>query len=714
MEPCLELEPGQIVSVVAAEQLQERSLPVWYAAEQTGEAAAVAAMSASRETSVVRSLAAGAAAGCVVDVALFPLDSLKTRLQSKECMVSGKNLRNIYSGLPVVMFGNAIGSAVFFATYEYSKACLKPTSDCNSWRSVLADSASAAAGEMVACTFRTPTEILKQRMQALQVGTFMEGVRSVRRHDLLVGFRATASRDLVFSSLQYPAYEYLKRKVVRLKYRNDSSCWHLSALESALCGSLTSSITAVATTPLDVVKTRVMLDRTDPSSGGGSRGVLPQIALLYQEEGLPGFFRGATCRGLWMGLGGMLFLGSYEKAKTFLHGDGPSRENFIGRYMWNATSPSKMHAQTSQKKAETPEMHYRRCWYTQPSSGGSPDAPTVGRGGEDPRWQQELMRQAAERNTSPVRGDALAESGKRSRDAAHNGGTAAAGTATAAATAAASTAAAPAAGLSDGNFRDFIGVELLSGGIAGCAVDTVLHPIDSMKTRLQSPFGFWEAGGFRNLWRGVSASLLPGIPASAVFWAFYAPLKMQLTAATGSNTQAEVLAGPVSEMASLTVRVPSEVVKQRMQAGLHKGSLSSLAKNIYGREGLAGFYVGFTATCCRSVPFAFIQFPVYEELKRRMDARFGSINSWWTGGASGAMAGGIAAVVTTPLDVIKTRVILASPETRKSFTETLRMVSSQVGFGGLFAGAVPRGVQLSLGGMVYLGVYNAVADHLRK
>ena len=38
--------------------------------------------------------------------------------------------------------------------------------------------------------------------------------------------------------------------------------------------------------------------------------------LVYSERGFRGFFAGCTCRAAWMGLGGFIFLGSFELAKT--------------------------------------------------------------------------------------------------------------------------------------------------------------------------------------------------------------------------------------------------------------------------------------------------------------------------------------------------------------------------------------------------------------
>ena len=44
---------------------------------------------------------------------------------------------------------------------------------------------------------------------------------------------------------------------------------------------------------------------------------------------------------------------------------------------------------------------------------------------------------------------------------------------------------------------------LMSGGLAGIAVDICLFPLDTLKTRLQSAQGFTAAGGFKNIYRGI-------------------------------------------------------------------------------------------------------------------------------------------------------------------------------------------------------------------
>ena len=44
---------------------------------------------------------------------------------------------------------------------------------------------------------------------------------------------------------------------------------------------------------------------------------------------------------------------------------------------------------------------------------------------------------------------------------------------------------------------------LISGGVAGTAVDVALFPLDTIKTRLQSSQGFLKAGGFRGVYAGL-------------------------------------------------------------------------------------------------------------------------------------------------------------------------------------------------------------------
>ena len=54
--------------------------------------------------------------------------------------------------------------------------------------------------------------------------------------------------------------------------------------------------------------------------------------------------------------------------------------------------------------------------------------------------------------------------------------------------------------MSDEEQRDVpFTLALIAGGCAGTAVDVALYPLDTLRTRLQSPDGFWKAGGFSRI-----------------------------------------------------------------------------------------------------------------------------------------------------------------------------------------------------------------------
>ncbi|RLN23035.1 protein MITOFERRINLIKE 1, chloroplastic [Panicum miliaceum] len=237
---------------------------------------------------------AGAAAGAFTYAALLPIDAVKTRLQaaaapsSTAWQVFLDILRTdgplgLYRGLSAVILGSASSSAVYFGTCELAKSLLRPHLP-----PFLVPPLAGASGNISSSAIMVPKELITQRLQSGAVtGRSWQVLLHIIQNDgffgLYAGYAATLLRNLPAGVLSYSSFEYLK--AFTLKSRDKES---LTPGESVLCGALAGAISAALTTPLDVVKTRLMT-RVGTQ---GSRTVLGTMREVVAEEGLMGLSRG--------------------------------------------------------------------------------------------------------------------------------------------------------------------------------------------------------------------------------------------------------------------------------------------------------------------------------------------------------------------------------------------------------------------------------------
>eukprot|EP00903_Cladosiphon_okamuranus_P007738 g7497.t1 len=252
---------------------------------------------------------------------------------------------------------------------------------------------------------------------------------------------------------------------------------------------------------------------------------------------------------------------------------------------------------------------------------------------------------------------------------------------------------------------------LMAGGLAGTAVDVALYPLDTIKTRLQSPEGFIKAGGLRGVYNGLSAAAVGSAPGAALFFSSYEGAKH---AFDPESPFSHMAAASVAETIACLVRVPTENVKQKMQAGLH-GAASETVNAILKTGGVTGFYTGYLTTVVREIPFSFIQFPIYEWLKARWSTRSGAPIESYEAAGCGSVSGAFAAAVTTPMDVVKTRLMLGADKHGKTYrglADTFRRVYTEEGAAALMSGVTPRVTWIGIGGFVFFGVYEGSKTQL--
>lgn len=262
---------------------------------------------------------------------------------------------------------------------------------------------------------------------------------------------------------------------------------------------------------------------------------------------------------------------------------------------------------------------------------------------------------------------------------------------------------------------------LISGGVAGLVVDIVLFPIDTIKTRLQSERGFLRSGGFRGIYKGLAPAAAGSAPTAALFFCTYDGLKSHLGkwASQGQQPYVHMISAASAEVVACLIRVPVEIAKQRRQALSLKYGTTSLEiwYNAVKTEGFRrGLYRGFGTTIMREVPFSFIQFPLWEYFKLNWTAVTGTALTPLSVAICGAVAGGIAAGLTTPLDVAKTRIILADEHiaNRSNIFNILHGILRERGVKGIFAGFVPRVLWITLGGAIFFGFYDLTSRILNS
>ncbi|KAM6484568.1 mitochondrial carrier domain-containing protein [Trichoderma sp. SZMC 28011] len=283
----------------------------------------------------------------------------------------------------------------------------------------------------------------------------------------------------------------------------------------------------------------------------------------------------------------------------------------------------------------------------------------------------------------------------------------------------------------------------LAGAAAAFTVDVLIYPLDTLKTRYQSQ-DFIKSPvskplALRGLYQGIGSVILATLPAAGVFFSTYETVK----GVFGRHLPVpqpvvHSLASAVAEMASCLVLTPGEVIKQNAQMLQAKEASTSTSLMAFRRllttGSASGLFTGYSALVARNLPFTALQFPLFENLRKRLwnqrlssrkDQTRGVGETGLIAGASAGMAGGLAAFVTTPSDVIKTRMMVRADSEhdqnkseqrhrRIPFTKTVKDVWRERGVRGFFRGGAFRSAWTAVGSGLYLGMYDAAKLWLER
>lgn len=185
--------------------------------------------------------------------------------------------------------------------------------------------------------------------------------------------------------------------------------------------------------------------------------------------------------------------------------------------------------------------------------------------------------------------------------------------------------------------------EILAGYVGGAAKTLAFYPLDTMTTlrevrvaRRQSPLRYYA---------GLPLTLVAALPFAVIFhtafWLCETLLDDKLPVAA-----IKLCASVCGAIASALVGVPFEMIKHRVQLGVTGyDTPRSAIQSTLRSDGVGGLYTGMSSTLARNVPYNALHFGIFEL----------AATAWRSDMLAGAVAGAMTALLTTPLDLVNTR-----------------------------------------------------------
>lgn len=298
------------------------------------------------------------------------------------------------------------------------------------------------------------------------------------------------------------------------------------------------------------------------------------------------------------------------------------------------------------------------------------------------------------------------------------------------------------------------------GSVLFSGLSATLYPITVLKTRqqvaqskvscAQIAFSLIRHEGFRSLYRGFGTSWMGMIPGRALYMSVLEITKSNVGIINGSlglkqptaDIVANVAGGASAALASQLVCTPVDVVSQRLMvqdrcnssnlkasACLYANGIDAIRKIVL-TDGVRGLYRGFGLSILTYAPSHAVWWASYSIAQRLIWNGVGCYKGkkcdessayvadvlrpdlrdvMAVQGASAAMAGGMSALITMPLDTIKTRLqVMDSDENGRRgpmFMQTMRKLVKEGGWMACFRGLGPRCASASMSATTWITTY---------
>eukprot|EP01125_Pyxidicula_operculata_P021400 TRINITY_DN8226_c0_g1_i1.p1 TRINITY_DN8226_c0_g1~~TRINITY_DN8226_c0_g1_i1.p1 ORF type:complete len:299 (+),score=23.80 TRINITY_DN8226_c0_g1_i1:51-947(+) len=217
-------------------------------------------------------------------------------------------------------------------------------------------------------------------------------------------------------------------------------------------------------------------------------------------------------------------------------------------------------------------------------------------------------------------------------------------------------------------------VHLCCGGIAGCVAKTCISPLDRVKILFQTKHPSYhytgvlntmkliiENEGWKKLWRGNTATIVRVFPYAAIQFMSYEKYKKLLIPQNNEkklNPITHLVCGSLAGATAVTFTYPLDLMRARLASQVNNMVYNNIFHGLalsFRQEGIKSWFKGMNATLQGILPYAGVNFCVFETLKYYAPKNEkGELPTMWKL-ICGGIAGPIGQTVSYPWDVVRRR-----------------------------------------------------------
>jgi hypothetical protein len=250
---------------------------------------------------------------------------------------------------------------------------------------------------------------------------------------------------------------------------------------------------------------------------------------------------------------------------------------------------------------------------------------------------------------------------------------------------------------------------MAAAGTAAVTTVTFIHPIDLLKTRLQTS---GDSGGrnYKSLgiggsirvivkeegvgsfWKGIPAAWLREASYTSLRIGLYDPIKKVMGVTPDSMFLLKFAAGSLAGALGSIVGNPFDVLKTRMMTAEGGGAtMKRVAKEIHTSQGMKGFYRGMQANVMRAMVLNGTKMGCYDQIKQMLKKDMNFQPGLAMEFCSAFGAGFFMTCTVAPFDMVRTK-LMNQPHNAKmyhGFVDCFVKIVKSGGLQALYVGAIP-------------------------